>query len=154
MQLVHPKSLWNRRIYTVTPKCLGVLLALVLLFSAVPVFAHHSFAAEYDVKQPVTLRGVVTKVEWLNPHIYLYVDVKDASGNTVNWSVEGGPPNSLYRLGWRKDTLKPGDGVTIDAFRAKDGTSTANARNVLLPDGRKVFAGSADDGGPKATPTK
>ena len=137
-----------------TPKCLGVLLALVLLFSAVPVFAHHSFAAEYDVKQPVTLRGVVTKVEWLNPHIYLYVDVKDASGNTVNWSVEGGPPNSLYRLGWRKDTLKPGDGVTIDAFRAKDGTSTANARNVLLPDGRKVFAGSADDGGPKATPTK
>lgn len=137
-----------------TPKCLGVLLALVLLFSAVPVFAHHSFAAEYDVKQPVTLKGVVTKVEWLNPHIYLYVDVKDASGNTVNWSVEGGPPNSLYRLGWRKDTLKPGDGVTIDAFRAKDGTSTANARNVLLPDGRKVFAGSADDGGPKATPTK
>jgi hypothetical protein len=97
---------------------------------------------------------VVTKVEWLNPHIYLYVDVKDASGNTVNWSVEGGPPNSLYRLGWRKDTLKPGDAVTIDAFRAKDGTSTANARNVLLPDGRKVFAGSADDGGPKATPTK
>jgi len=154
MQLVHAKSLWNRRIYPVTPKCLGVLLALVLLFSAVPVFAHHSFAAEYDVKQPVTLKGVVTKVEWLNPHIYLYVDVKDASGNTVNWSIEGGPPNSLYRLGWRKDTLKPGDGVTIDAFRAKDGTSTANARNVLLPDGRKVFAGSADDGGPKATPTK
>ena len=154
MQLVHAKSLGNRRIYTVTPKCLGVLLALVVLFSAVPVFAHHSFAAEYDVKQPVTLKGVVTKVDWLNPHIYLYVDVKDANDNTVNWSVEGGPPNSLYRLGWRKDTLKPGDAVTIDAFRAKDGTSTANARNVLLPDGRKVFAGSADDGGPKATPTK
>jgi len=138
----------------VTPKCLGVLLALVLLFSAMPAFAHHSFAAEYDVKQPVTLKGVVTKVEWLNPHIYLYIDVKDASGNTVNWSVEGGPPNSSYRLGWRKDTLKPGDAVTIDAFRAKDGTSTANARNVVLPDGRKVFAGSADDGGPKATSTK
>ena len=154
MQMEHAKSLWNRRIYTVTPKCLGVLLALVLLFATLPVFAHHSFAAEYDVKQPVTLKGVVTKVEWLNPHIYLYVDVKDASGNTVNWSVEGGPPNSLYRLGWRKDTLKPGDAVTIDAYRAKDGTSTANARNVLLPDGRKVFAGSADDGGPKATPTK
>ena len=154
MQLVHAKSLWNRRIYTVTPKCLGVLLALVLLFATVPVFAHHSFAAEYDVKQPVTLKGVVTKVDWLNPHIYLYVDVKDANGSTVNWSVEGATPNSLYRLGWRKDTLKPGDPVTIDAFRAKDGSSTANARNVLLPDGRKVFAGSADDGGPKATPTK
>ena len=139
---------------TVTPKCLGVLLALVLFVACVPVFAHHSFAAEYDVNQPVTLKGVVTKVEWMNPHIYLYVDVKDATGNTVNWAVEGGPPNSLYRLGWRKDTLKPGDSVSIDAYHAKDGTSTANARLVLLPDGRKVFAGSADDGGPKATPTK
>ena len=102
----------------------------------------------------VTLKGVVTKVDWLNPHIYVYMDVKDQAGKTVNWSVEGAPPNTLYRLGWRKDTLKPGDPVTIDAFKAKDGSSTANARQVLLPDGRKVFAGSADDGGPKATPTK
>ena len=137
-----------------TPKCLGSLLALVLFLACVPVYAHHSFAAEYDVNQPVTLKGVVTKVEWMNPHIYLYVDVKNADGNTVNWAVEGGPPNSLYRLGWRKDTLKPGDAITIEAYHAKDGTSTANARQVLLPDGRKVFAGSADDGGPKATPTK
>jgi hypothetical protein len=138
----------------VTFKCLGVLAALVLFLASVPTFAHHSFAAEFDVNQPVTLNGVVTKVEWLNPHIYLYVDVKDGNGKTVNWSVEGGPPNTLYRLGWRKDSLKAGDTVTIDAFKAKDGSSTANARNVLLPDGRKVFAGSADDGGPKATPTK
>lgn len=137
-----------------TPKCLGALLALVLFLACVPVFAHHSFAAEFDVKQPITLKGVVTKVDWLNPHIYVYMDVKDETGKTVNWSVEGAPPNTLYRLGWRKDTLKPGDSVTIDAFKAKDGTATANARQVLLPDGRKVFAGSTDDGGPKATPTK
>ena len=137
-----------------TLKCLGILVASVLFLAAVPAIAHHSFAAEFDVNQPITLKGVVTKVDWLNPHIYLYVDVKDAGGNTVNWSVEGAPPNTLYRLGWRKDTLKPGDPVTIDAYKAKDGTSTANARNVLLPDGRRVFAGSADDGGPKATPTK
>ena len=137
-----------------TSKFLGLSLALALFLAAVPAFAHHSFAAEYDVNQPVTIKGVVTKVEWLNPHIYLYVDVKDAGGNTVNWAVEGAPPNTLYRLGWRKDTLKPGDPVTIDAYKAKDGTSTANARNVVLPDGRKIFAGSADDGGPKSTPTK
>jgi len=138
----------------VTFKCLGVLAALVLFLASVPAFAHHSFAAEFDVNQPITLKGVVTKVDWLNPHIYVYMDVKDESGKTVNWSVEGAPPNTLYRLGWRQDTLKPGDTVTIDAIKAKDGISTANARNVLLPDGRKVFAGSADDGGPKATPTK
>lgn len=137
-----------------TLKCLGALFALVLLVTCVPVFAHHSFAAEFDVHQPITLKGVITRVDWLNPHIYLYVDVKDANGKTINWSVESAPPNTLYRLGWRKDTLKPGDPVTIDAFKAKDGSSTANARQVLLPDGRKVFAGSADDGGPKATPTK
>jgi hypothetical protein len=138
----------------VTPKCLGALLVLVLFLACVPVFAHHSFAAEFDIKQPITLNGVVTRVEWMNPHIYLYVDVKDANGKTVNWSVEGAPPNTLYRLGWRKDSLKPSDPVTIDAFKAKDGSSTANARQVLLPDGRKVFAGSADDGSPKAAPTK
>ena len=137
-----------------TVKVVGFLAFLALFVAAVPVSAHHSFAAEFDVNQPVTLKGTVTKIDWLNPHIYLYVDVKDADGKIVNWSVEGAPPNTLYRLGWRKDTLKPGDPVTIDAYKAKDGSSTANARNVVLPDGRKVFAGSADDGGPKATPTK
>ena len=90
-----------------TPKCLGLLLAGVLFLACVPVFAHHSFAAEFDFNQPITLKGVVTKVDWLNPHIYLYVDVKDANGNTVNWPVEGAHPNTLYRL----------DGARIEARR-------------------------------------
>ena len=133
----------------------GVSGAFVLLTSLVtgslPVLAHHSFAAEFDANQPITLKGVVTKLEWMNPHIYLYIDVKDESGKVVNWGVEGAPPNTLYRQGWRKDSLKPGDVVTVDAYRAKDGSSTVNVRSVLLPDGRRVFAGSADDGGPKST---
>lgn len=138
-----------------TSKFLGVSIALgALLAAAVPALAHHSFAAEFDASQQIVLKGTVTKVEWFNPHIYFYVDIKDASGKVVNWAVEGGPPNSLYRQGWRKDSLKPGDSVTIEAYRAKDGSTTANARLVQLPDGRKVFAGSADDGGPKASSTK
>ncbi len=90
----------------------------------------------------------MTKVEWMNPHVYFYVDAKDDTGKSVNYAVESGAPNGLYRQGWRKDSLKVGDMVSIDGFRAKDGSNTVNARNVTLPDGRKVFAGSADDGGP------
>lgn len=136
-------------------KSLAVLIAVAgFLLAALPVFAHHSFAAEYDTKAPVTLKGVVTKVEWLNPHAYFYIDVKDDSGKVVNWAIENGPPNMLYRQGWRKDSLKPGDMVTVDGFRAKDGTTTANSRLVQLPDGRKVFSGSADDGGPGAKTTR
>jgi hypothetical protein len=128
-----------------------VVLAAVSFLAAVPVLAHHSFAAEFDINQPVTLKGVITKVEWFNPHVYIYVDVQDANGKTVNWSVEGGPPNTLYRQGWRKDSLKPGDVVTIDAYRAKDGSTTAD-----IPPDRwsQSIHRSVGDGSPKAAPTK
>ena len=130
-------------------KTFGFLTAgLGLLFAAAPLLAHHSFAAEYDSKKPIKLTGTVTKVEWMNPHIYYYVDVKDASGKVTNYAVEGGTPGSLRRQGWGKDSLKTGDTVTVNGFMAKNGSNHVNGRNVTLPDGRKLFAGSADESGP------
>ena len=117
------------------------------LFTAAPLYAHHSFAAVYDANKSITFTGKVTKVEWANPHIYYYVDVTDASGKVTNYAVEGGPPNVLFRSGWRKDTLKPGDTVTVEGYQAKDGSNHVNGRNVTLPDGKKIFAGS-NDGAP------
>ena len=115
---------------------------------AAPLLAHHSFAAEFDINKAVTLKGVVTKIEWMNPHTWFYVDVTDGSGNVEHWQCETGAPIELVRRGWKKTDLKVGDHVTIQGYRAKDGTNTANARLVTLPDGKKVFSGSADDGGP------
>jgi len=124
----------------------AVFLGLVL--SSAPVLAHHSFAAEFDVKQPVTLKGTVTKVEWTNPHVWFYIDVTDDAGNVQHWQCENGAPNALARMGWSRNSLKVGDQVTVEGFRAKNDERTANARQVILPDGRKVFSGSAEDGGP------
>jgi hypothetical protein len=121
--------------------------AFALLMPVAPAFAHHSFAAEFDGSKQITLTGVVTKVDWVNPHAYIYVDVKGDDGAVVNWAIETGAPNVLYRQGWRKDDLKTGDTVTLQAFVAKDGTHTAAARSVKLPDGRNVFAGT-----PNSTP--
>ncbi|PYS53559.1 MAG: hypothetical protein DMG13_12430 [Acidobacteria bacterium] len=132
----------RRNLLTISGLCAGVLLG------AVPLVAHHSFAAEYDNNKPIKFSGKVTKVEWMNPHIYFYVDSKDTGGKNVNYAVEGGAPNGLYRQGWRKDSLKLGDTVSVEGFLAKDGSNTVNARNVTLPDGKKVFAGNNDDGGP------
>jgi len=123
--------------------------AAFLLLGTVPALAHHSFAAEYDEKKPVTLKGVVTKVEWTNPHARFYVDVKDDRGNVVNWNLELASPNVLIRNGWNRKSLQPGDQVTVIGSQAKDGTNMANARIVTLSDGRKVFAGSSGDGGPQ-----
>jgi hypothetical protein len=125
----------------------GLAVVMGLFAPVVPVFAHHSFAAEFDGDKRVTLTGVVTKVDWVNPHAYIQVDVKGDDGAVVNWAIETGAPNALYRQGWRKDDLKVGDTVTLDAFLAKDGSHTAAARNVTLPDGRRVFAGT-----PNSTP--
>ena len=121
----------------------GLAAVIALFVPAAPVLAHHSFAAEFDGNKQVTFTGVVTKVDWVNPHAWVYVDVKGEDGTVVNWALESGAPNALYRAGWRKDDLKVGDSVTFSAFLAKDGSHTAAARQVTLPDGRKVFAGSA-----------
>jgi len=128
-------------------KKIAALLSLVVVG---PIWAHHSFAAEYDSKKPIDLKGTVTKVEWMNPHIYYYVDVKAKDGTVINYAVEGGTPNSLRRQGWGKDSLRVGDNVTVSGFMAKNGSNHVNGRSVLLPDGKRVFGGSSDDGGPGA----
>lgn len=119
-----------------------LVVGIVVAFAR-PVPAHHSFAAEFDATKSVTLKGAVTKVEWANPHIWVYLDVTDAVGAQQPWQCEGGPPNTLVRNGWSRDSLKPGQQITIDGWLAKDGSKTCNAREVTLPDGRKVFAGSS-----------
>jgi Family of unknown function (DUF6152) len=105
--------------------------------------AHHSFAAEYDRTKPITLKGTVTRVEWQNPHIYFYLDVKGANGVVENWAIEGGAPNTLYRAGWRKDSLQAGNEVTVEGWLAKSGARLANMRAVVLADGRSVLGGSS-----------
>ena len=126
---------------------LGVLMVAGLLCSALQAFAHHSFAAEYDEKKMITLKGIVTKFEWTNPHVRFYVDVKDDNGNITNWDLELMSPNTLTRAGWSKRALKAGDQVVVNAYMAKDGSKRGNARgSVTLADGRQIFAGNPERG--------
>lgn len=127
-------------------KILGLVAGVGMML--VPAVAHHSFAAEYDSTKPMSATGEVTKVEWMNPHARFYVDVKDEGGKTTNWEFELGSPNGLMRQGWTRNSLKPGDTISVEGYLAKDGSKLANARTVKLSDGRKVFAGSTTDGGP------
>ena len=130
----------------------GALFGGALLTIVTPqILAHHSFGAEYDEAKPVTLTGVVTRIEWTNPHSHLFLDVKDDKGNVVNWKFEGYPPNVLYRTGWKRDaTMKPGDRLTVSGWRARDGTAWAHSRQITFQDGTHLFfgppAGTGDGG--------
>lgn len=119
--------------------------ALLVLVQATPIAAHHSFAAEYDGKKPTRLTGTVTKVEWTNPHVHFFLDVKDPSGTTTEWEFTMGAVNGLFRRGWNKEMLQPGDSVTVDGYLARDGSHLANARVVTLSDGRKMSGGTMPD---------
>jgi hypothetical protein len=126
---------------------LSCLAAGFVLAAGMPAAGHHSFAAQYDAGKPVTLTGVVTKVEWTNPHARFYINVKAADGNTTNWNLELASPNYLKRAGWSSTSLKQGDEVTVEGSLARSGANMANARMVTLADGTRVFARSSADGG-------
>ena len=124
------------------------LVVLVMGGAATSVSAHHAFAAEFDANKPVSFKGTVTKMEWVNPHTWLHVDVKKTDGTVENWAIEAGTPNVLFRRGFTKESLLPGTEIVIEGYQAKDGSHRCNGRDLTLPDGRKLFLGSSGTGAP------
>lgn len=125
-----------------------VSVCLLVIGATVPVVAHHAFAAEFDANKSVSLRGTITKVEWINPHAWIHIEVKSPDGKVVAWMIEGAAPNSLLRRGFTKNSLLPGTEILVDGYMAKDGSLRANGRDITLPDGTKLFAGSSGTGAP------
>jgi hypothetical protein len=132
-----------------TRKLAGSIAGLAFCLAAVPAWAHHSFAAEFDPNKPVKLKGTVTEMEWINPHSWIHMDVKGTDGKVVSWMVEGGSPNALLRRGFTKNSLPAGTEIVIEGYQAKDGTNRANGRDITFADGKRLFLGSSGTGAPE-----
>jgi hypothetical protein len=135
-----------------TPKRVVSIVAFVSLCGGGSVAAHHAFSSEFDANKPVVLRGTVTKTEWVNPHSWIHVDVKGTDGKSASWAIECGAPNSLLRRGLNKNSIPVGTQLVIDGYQARDGSTTANAKDITLPDGKKFFVGSSGTGAPYEKP--
>ena len=135
-------------------KLAAILIGVGLLGAAQRAGAHHAFSAEFDANRPVKLQGTVTKMDWVNPHAWIYIDVRKADGTVEKWMIEGGTPNAMFRRGFTKDSLKAGTEIVVDGYQAKNGTLRANGRDLRLPDGRTLFVGSSGTGAPDERPEK
>jgi len=135
-------------------KLAAILLAVGLLEGSQRAGAHHAFSAEFDANKPVKLQGTVTRMDWVNPHAWIYIDVRKGDGTVEKWMIEGGTPNAMFRRGFTKDSLKAGTEIVVDGYQAKNGTLRANGRDLRLPDGRTLFVGSSGTGAPDERPEK
>src|SRR5215471_5587531 len=132
------------------PAVIVAAVGVLMILTTATAWGHHAFAAEFDAKQPVKFKAVVTRMEWTNPHVWIHVDVKQADGSVEKWSIEAGTPNVLFRRGFSKQSLLPGTEIVVDGYRAKDGSRRANGRDLTLPDGRTLFLGSSAPDAPDA----